>query len=147
MCHNNKTHSLLQEFHTQQGEFLHTFEKPLPDVMTSEELEEKNQEISIDKVLKWAEETGNIKMRFAFFETFHANSELYLMVIKPLLSMRAVGSIDVERRVKMMKGNILTKKRNRLKDPKGVAYLRASENLKHIIHAKKVIGKKFSEKL
>merc|ERR1712087_376531 len=84
VCHNNKTHSWLQEFHTQQGEFLHTFEKPLPDAVTSEELEEKNQEISIDKVLKWAEETGNIKMRFAFFETFHANSELYLMVIKPL---------------------------------------------------------------
>ena len=93
------------------------------------------------------EESGNIKGRFAFFDTFHANSEFYLKIAKPLLSMRAVGSIDVERRIKQMKGNIMTKKRNRLKDPKGVSYLRASENLNHIMHAKKLIGKNISERL
>ena len=107
----------------------------------------RSKSFSINDVKKYAEESGNIQGRFAFFDTFHANSEFYLKVAKPLLSMRAVGSIDVERRIKKMKGNIMTKKRNRLKDPKGVAYLRASENLNHIMRAKKLMGKNISERL
>ena len=107
----------------------------------------RSKSFSINDVIKYAEESGNIQGRFAFFDTFHANSEFYLKVAKPLLSMRAVGSIDVERRIKKMKGNIMTKNQNRLKDPKGVAYLRASENLNHIMHAKKLMGKNISERL
>ena len=63
------------------------------------------------------------------FLTRAANFEFYQKVAKPLLSMRTVGSIDVERRVKGIKGTILTKKRNKLQDPKGVAFMRASKNL------------------
>ena len=69
------------------------------------------------------------------------------MVAKPLLSMRTVGSIDVERRVKPIKDSILTKKRNRLKDPKGVALFRASENLNHLMKAKISLGKKITDSL
>ena len=120
---------------------MHTFQKPAPDAVTIQELESRNNNFTVDEVLAWVEKTGNIQGRFAWFDTFHANSEFYLKVAKPLLSMRAVGSIDVEQRIKNMKGNILTKKRNRLQDPKGVVYLRLSENLRHIMHAKKLIGK------
>ena len=120
---------------------MHTFQKPAPDAVTIQELESRNNNFTVDEVLAWVEKTGNIQGRFALFDTFHANSEFYLKVAKPLLSMRAVGSIDVEQRIKNMKGNILTKKRNRLQDPKGVVYLRLSENLRHIMHAKKLIGK------
>lgn len=126
---------------------MHTFDKPLPDAVSSAQLELNNREFTIDDVLKWVEKSGNINGRFAFFDTFHATSEFYQRVAKPLLSMRAVGSIDVERRIKAMKGNILTKKRNRLKDPKGVSYLRASENVNHITRAKKLLGKLFYESL
>ena len=73
----------------------------------------------------------------AWFGAFAEHSEFYLKVVKPLLLMRTVGSIDVERRIKPIKKEILTKKRNRLQDPKGVALFRASENLKHILKAKK----------
>ena len=126
---------------------MHTFEKPLPVAVSDQELELNSKSFSVEDVVKWVEKSRNIKGRFAFFETFHANSEFYLTVAKPLLSMRAVGSIDVERRVKAMKGNILTKKRNKLKDPKGVAYLRTSENLNHISNAKQVLGKHFTDSL
>ena len=115
--------------------------------MSSAQLDLNNREFTIDDVVEWVEKSGNINGRFAFFDTFHANSEFYQRVAKPLLSMRAVGSIDVERRVKAMKGNILTKKWKKLKDPKGVAYLRASENQNHITHAKKLLGKLFYESL
>ena len=85
--------------------------------------------------------------RFNFFETFSEHSEFYQNIAKPLLSMQTVGSIDVERRIKPIKHNILTKKRNRLQDPKGVALYRASENLKHIMDTKLILGKKITDSL
>lgn len=126
---------------------MHTFEKELPDAVSGEELKLNNAETSVDEVLAWVEKTGNIQGRLALFDTFHANSDFYLKVAKPLLSMRAVGSIDVERRIKTLKGSILTKKRNKIKDTKGVVYLRASENLRHLMRAKKMIGKNVSDPL
>ena len=71
---------------------------------------------------------------------------------KPLLvlsTMRTVGSIDIERRVKGINGTILTKKRNKLQDPKGVALMRASENLWHIMKAKAkaILGMKVMDSL
>ena len=66
-----------------------------------------------------------MKGHFQFFQTYAANSEFYQKVAKPLLSMRVVGliDVDVERRVKGIKGTILAKKRNKLQDPKGVALM------------------------
>ena len=46
-----------------------------------------------------------------------------------------------------MKHTILTSKRNKLKDPTGVALLRGFENLRHIMNAKKLLGKKVFESL
>ncbi len=42
---------------------------------------------------------------------------------------------------------ILTKVRNRMKDGTGIALLRGYENLHHIMHAKKMLGKRISETL
>ena len=63
------------------------------------------------------------------------------------MSMRTVGSIEVERRIKPLKHDIITKKRNRLRDPKGVALYRASENLHHLMKAKKALGMKINDSL
>ena len=93
-----------QEFYTHQGKFRYSFEHALPAAVSSEELKSRSESFSISDVKKYAEESGNIDACLAFFETFHANSDFYLRVARPLLSMRAVGSIDVERRIKQMKG-------------------------------------------
>ena len=69
------------------------------------------------------------------------------MVAKPLLSVGTVGSMDCERRAKPLKNTILTKDRNRMLDPTGVALLRGYENLRHIMHAKKMLGKRIADSL
>ena len=116
---------------------MHIFEEALPASIPDIELENKNKSFSVEEVKEWVEKQNAIDGCFQFFETFAASSEFYLKVANPLLSMRTVGSIDVERRIKRIKHNILTKKRNRLQDPKGVVLYRASENLKHIMNANK----------
>ena len=55
--------------------------------------------------------------------------------------------MDCERRTKPLKNTILVKDRNRMKDPTGVALLREKENLRHVMHAKKMLGKKLAGSL
>ena len=141
------SHLHSQEFYTHQGEWFHTFSEQQPDVVDREQLKINNKDFGIADVKEWVEKHGSIQGRFNFFETFAEHSEFYQKVAKPLLSMRTVGSIDVERRIKPIKHTILTKKRNRLQDPKGVALFRASENLRHIMKAKKQLGKKITDSL
>ena len=74
-------------------------------------------------------------------------SIFYQKIAKLLLSMRTVGSIDVEHRIKPVKHEIITKKRYRPKDPKGTALYRALENIRHLIKAKKIINKKITDPL
>ena len=134
-----------QDFHTQQGKWQQCFDKPLPDTPSIEQLTENNKAFTVDDIVKFVEESGNLARRFRWFETYAANSNFYLLVAKPLLSMGIVGSMEVERRVKPLKDSILSKKRNRLSDSKAVALWRASENLKHIMQAKKVLGKSITD--
>jgi hypothetical protein len=58
--------------------------------------------------------------RFYFFEVYARFSPLYQQVGKCLLSMKSVGSMDVEHTAKPFKHCILTKDRNRLPDAKGL---------------------------
>ena len=126
---------------------MHIFDDPLPAAVGMEELIRNNNKLTIDEVEEWIVSNDGIKGRLRFFETFARNNDFYMKVVKPLLSMRTTGSIDVERRIKPLKHNIVTKKRNRLKDPKGVSLLRASENLKHIWDAKLNLGKRITDSL
>jgi len=64
-----------------------------------------------------------------------------LKVAKPLLSISILGLIVVERRIKHLRCNTLTKKRNRLEDSKGAVLLRDPEDLRHIMNAKNILGK------
>ena len=123
---------------------MHTFNRTLPPPVTNQQLADNNKKLTIDDVEQWIVRGGGIQGRFRFFETFARNNEFYLKVAKPLLSLCTTGSIDVERRTKPINHTIMTKKHNRLMDPKGVALFRASENLKHIMKAKKSLGKKIT---
>src|SRR6056300_1030760 len=137
----------MKGFHNMQGDWIHCFEEPLPDEVTDDELEKRNREITFDQVQKWVEENDGVEGRFSFYQSFAKTKVFYHKVAKPLLSMRTVGSIDVECRIKPVKNDILTKYRNRLSDEKGVVLYRASENLRHLMNSKKIIGKKVTEPL
>jgi hypothetical protein len=126
---------------------MHVFQDALPRSVSTEELSRNTTSFSVNDVKKWVEKHGAIQGRFQFFETFAANSEFYLKVAKPLTSMSTVGSIATERKIKPIKNNMLTKCRNCLSDPKGVMLMRAGENLKHIMRAKKILGKKITDSL
>jgi hypothetical protein len=90
-------------------------------------------------VLEWVEKYRNIDGCFRFFQVYACFSPLYQQVGKRLLSMKSVGSMDVEHTVKPFKHCILTKDRNRLSDAKGVVMFRAGQNLKHLHHARTAI--------
>ena len=134
-----------QDFHTQQGKWQQCFDRPLPDTPTIDQLVENNKAFTVDDVVKFVEDSGSMAKRFRWFETYAANSNFYLLVAKPLLSMGIVGSMEVERRVKPLKDSILTKKRNRLADEKALILWRAAENLQHIMHAKELLGKSITD--
>lgn len=139
--------TFLQSFYAHSNDWMHTFPEPLPEAVSEEQLKINNRAITIDEVIAYAEASKNVTGRIEFFEAFACNSLFYIKVARPLLSMRTVGSMDVERKVKPIKGLILTKHRNRLKDPKGVALFRVRENLNHIMKAKKSLGKKINQSL
>jgi hypothetical protein len=92
-------------------------------------------------VVKWVEKYENIDIdgRFCFFEAYACFSPLYQQVGKQLLSMKSVGSMDVERMAKPFKHCILTKDRNAVSNEKGIVLSRAGQNLKHLYHAREVI--------
>ena len=94
---------------------------------------------TIDRVLEWVEKYENIDGRFRFFEVYARFSPLYQQIGKRLLSMKTVGSMDVERTAKPFKHCMLSKDRNRLSDERGVVMFRAGQNLKHLHHARESI--------
>jgi len=78
---------------------------------------------------------------------FEAFKEACKKVVSSLETIAGILLMVVERRIKPIKHTITTKKRNHLFDPKGVVLYRASENLKHIMMAKKILGKKITDAL
>ena len=115
--------------------------------VTMDELMKNNRNLSIDDVEQWIVDNDGINGCLDVFETFARNNTFYLKIAQPLLSMRTTGSIDVERLIKPLKHSIMTKKHNRLKDPKGIALLRGQKNLKHLMRAKLDLGKKITDSL
>lgn len=92
---------------------------------------------TLDVVCVWIEKHGGIEGRLRWFETYAPYSRFYQLVAKPLLSLRATGSMDTERSVKPLKHTILTRDRNRLSNEKALTLFRASQNLKYLMNAKK----------
>ncbi len=136
-----------ESFDSQTSDWFHTFDTALLDVPSSEDLKENNKSFGIKDVLKYSKETGAITGRLQWFECYAGSSDFYRLVAKPLLSMGTVGSMDCERRAKALKNTILTKERNKLLDPTGVALLRSHENLRHIMNAKMALGKRVTDPL
>ena len=125
-----------QAFHTQTLDWAHRFEDQLPPVVPIEEHCVKNKQITVDKVQQWVEKTGTVEHRIQWFVANCQASEFYHLIAKPLLSMRTVGSIDVEREAKTLKHTILTKNRNRTSDGRGVVLMRTCNNLKYLLKMK-----------
>ena len=134
-----------QEFFTHTGYWSALWNWPIPEDGTPEENENRNRKFTLAHVLEWVEKYENIDGRFRFFEAYARFSSLYQLVGKRLLSMKSVGSMDVERTAKPFKHSILTKERNKLTDESGVVLFRAGQNLKHLHHARIAIkGKAYA---
>eukprot|EP00986_Skeletonema_menzelii_P008448 scaffold3563_cov139-Skeletonema_menzelii.AAC.7 len=131
------------KFHKNSGANGYTYEYRIVHTPISQ----NNKSFSIKNVVQYLESTGAISGRITWFECYAGLSDFYRLVAKPLTSMGTVGSMDCERRAKPLKNTILVKGRNRMKDPTGVALLRGIENLCHIMHAKKMLGKKLADRL
>ena len=108
----------------------------LPVPVSDIEYRSNLSKLTLREVEEWINKYRGLQGRFELLETFARRSELYNRVIKPLLSIETSGSIEVERRVKPMKNEILTKQRNRLSDEKAAILLRASQNLRYLAEAK-----------
>ena len=127
---------------------MHAFDGPGVSGFTATELlKENTKKITFDDVQQWIEDNGGVAGRFRFFEARGKQSIFYQKVAKPLMSMRTVGSIDVERRIKPVKNDILSKQRNKLTNSKATILYRTSENLRHLMNAKMSLGKKMNEPL
>jgi hypothetical protein len=75
---------------------------------------------------------------FIFFEAYACFSPLYQQVGKQLLSMKSIGSMDVECMARPFKHCIFTKDRNAPSNKKGIVLFRAGKNLKYLHPARKV---------
>ena len=111
------------------------------------ELEHKSKTFTIKQVYEWVDKHDGLDGRFRFFYVYYPNSDLYIKVIKPLLSMCTTGSIDVKRVAKPFKHNILRKERNRLSDENGRILFRAAQNLRYLMKAKMALKGKIYDGL
>ena len=108
------------------------FDKNLPATVDPEQLIKNNSKLSIDDVAAWIENNKGLEGRFAWCETLARETNFYQKIARKLLSVSAVGSIDVEQRAKGLKHEILSKARNRLSDNQAIALHGMSENLRQL---------------
>ena len=88
-------------------------------------------------VEEWIEQHDGIDGRFIWWIGAAPTSELYRLIVKPLLSIGLVGSINTERSAKGLKHDILSLKRNRLSDDQALVLYRSAENIRHLMNARK----------
>ena len=87
----------------------------------------------MQQVKEWVNETNGLEGRFVWLSTFADTNALYRKVLKSLLSIGTVGSINTERSCKGVKHEILSIKRNRLTLDQALTLYRASENLRELM--------------
>eukprot|EP00561_Arcocellulus_cornucervis_P002143 CAMPEP_0185825954 /NCGR_PEP_ID=MMETSP1322-20130828/31303_1 /TAXON_ID=265543 /ORGANISM="Minutocellus polymorphus, Strain RCC2270" /LENGTH=147 /DNA_ID=CAMNT_0028523679 /DNA_START=1153 /DNA_END=1596 /DNA_ORIENTATION=- len=121
-------------FLSQTGDWTHRFNRPPPPAKKAQAT------LTVKGVSDWVKSTGGHEARIQWFEAWAPRSELYLLVAKPLLSIRATGSIDTERIAKPLKRYIKTKERNRLSDERAEICLRAGINLRNLRAARQSLG-------
>ena len=112
--------------------------------MIADQLKKNNSELTIDDVIAW-KNGGNLRGRLIWWETFARHTDLYQKIAKPLMSVGTVGSMDVERSAKGLKHEILCPKRNKLSTDQAVTLFGMSENLRHLINARKEVTDKIHD--
>ena len=98
----------------------------------------EERQLTIEMVTKWLEDTGWYQGRMEFF-SIAPSTKVFPLLIEPLLSVRATGSICVERVAKPLKNNIWNKLRASLGQDKAEVCLRVGLNLRYLLNVRSTI--------
>ena len=118
------------------GDWIDLFHKEKARPSMDKNAEER--QLTIEMVTKWLEDTGWYQGRMEFF-SIAPSTKVFPLLIEPLLSVRATGSICVERVAKPLKNNIWNKLRASLGQDKAEVCLRVGLNLRYLLNVRSTI--------
>ena len=121
-----------REYYCQQGLWMDYFDDRVPPSLNAPDLIEEQKTITIVDVSNWVNKTGKHNGRLNFFALLPQN-DLYSKVLEPLLSLRATGSIAVERIAKPLKRQVLGDYRVAMGDERAEICLRLGLNLRYLM--------------
>ena len=113
----------------QEIPYMHKYMSDPPDVLAYEDAEETETTLTIQHVARWVEVWGSHLGRLRFFADLTPTA-YFVIVAKPLLSIKTTGSISVERVAKPLKNKVAEKHRNRLDIDKRALLLRVGLNMR-----------------
>ena len=120
-----------KQLNNQEGSFASCYPGPAPDRKTDAEVHTEQKRLTLEQVSTWVTKTKRHSACLRLFSTL-PKSEFIEKVTTPLLSIRATGSIAVERVAKPLKNKVLTKARNSLELDKQETLLRVGLNLDYL---------------
>lgn len=132
-----KIHYEYMDFKTQMGDYEQLFETPYELAPEPRIMEEEMKKLTFANIHDWLEKTGGHNARLCWWNCWRSASPLFRYIAEPLLSMRASGSMDVERAAKPLKNYIMGKKRPRVERGTAELLARAGLNMR-LLHAAKM---------
>jgi hypothetical protein len=130
-CTSSIRQDMYQEFlqmRNQEGSYMYRYMDKAPETLNFDEQVGEQKKLTLSIVEAWVNIHHRHNGRLRFFAGFPPTS-FYDRLAKPLLSIKATGSICVERAAKPLKNKVATKERNRLGTDKRDMLLRVGINM------------------
>jgi len=128
-----------RQYYGHDGPWIDFFDQAKRLEVNDEETKAEQKKLTMTDVSEWVNKTGGHDGRLNFFVLHPKDEDLYKLILEPLLSIRSVGSITVERIAKPMKRSVLANYRAAMKEDKAEICLRVGLNLRHLMAARQQI--------